>query len=89
MTFSAKAAFLANKDLAAAHRQHMASSTFQAAAQAALQHFADFETQHCKDPAASFHRIAASREFLGVLLNLGEVITVPPKPEKNELNYRI
>lgn len=89
MIFSPKLRFLANKELARKHRELMASPDFQAAAEAALQHFSDLETRTSSKAEASFHRIAASREFLGVLLNLGDASMVPvTKPEKTELNYR-
>ena len=88
MTFSPKEQFLSNKDLARRHRDMMASPEFQAAATAALQHFSDMETKNSRNAKASFHRIAASREFLGVLLNLGEVTIMPSRPEKQELNYK-
>lgn len=88
MTFDAKANFIAKKDLVRKHRELMASPDFQSAAEAALQHFCDIETRQGNKAKRRYHRIAGARDFLGTLLNLGEQITAPARPERQELNYR-
>ena len=86
----AKSRFQQNKTLAGKHAERMADPDFRVALDAALQHFSDMETRnHSGDPtiaAASFHRIAGSREFAGVLLNLSEVFVAPPA-KKTGLDY--
>lgn len=87
--FNAKTRFQLDKATAAKHQAHMADPTFQTAAVAALQAFEHFETEHSKDPAASFHKFAGAREFLFHLMNLSEVPIPMKQKEPSGLNYRV
>lgn len=91
MTITPKSRFLEDKPRASKHRDMVVSSSYLAAAEAALLQVVD-DMAESTDPAvaiAGYHRILGARKYMKAFAELAETPQVPQRQPDFNLNHKL